>query len=93
MSLYLRVNLVSKLISAGNADTGAGGCMKTLRKAHIPASATFVPNGADFRRSTKAIAAPCSTRALTFSGVPFAREPMSKVHLIRIISKKYKRNN
>lgn len=63
-------------MSAGNADTGAGGCMNTLRNAHSPASATLVPKGADFRRSTKAVAAPWSTKDLTFSGVPFANEPV-----------------
>lgn len=62
-------------MSAGKEDIGAGGCINTLRSAHRPASANFVPTGAVLRSSTRAVAVPCSTKALTFSGVPFASEP------------------
>lgn len=49
--------------------------MNTLRSAHSPASANFVPIGAVFRSSMRAVAVPCSTSELTLSGVPFASEP------------------
>lgn len=50
-----------------------------LLKAQSPASTNLVPNGAVFNSSTNDVAAPCSTREVTFAGVPFANEPANKL--------------
>lgn len=62
-------------MSDGKAANGAVGCKNTLRRAHKPASANFVPMGTVLRSSTRAVATPCSTSEFRFSGVPFASEP------------------